>query len=611
MANNITAEKLIKLFEESIDSSKSAREAAERDRDFYDGKQWTSTEEAALTKRGQAPIVINLCAPKVDYLLGVERQSRTDPKAYPRTPGHQDAANACTDAIRYIVDNNDFDQISSDAFEQSIIEGIECASVEAKKVKDGIEISINLDKFDRFFYDPHARRRDYLDATYMGKVKWVDLEDAKRLNPDKEKELDQAVSDCSFDSTYDDKPLHQRWVSKDRQRIQLIEIYFQHQGVWHHAILTKDVFIRDAKPSVYKNEYDEPENPMVASSAKIDRDGNRYGVLRNFIGPQQEINKRRSKFLHQLSVRQTTADQGAIEDVAAMKRELAKPDGHVDTVPGLRFDILPTGDMSQGQFSLYQDAVNHFNTVGANAALQGKAEGDLSGRALENMQQAGMYELGPYFDTHRAWKRRIYKAIWNRVKQFWTDEKWIRVTDDENNLQWVGLNQPVTRLEQMLIDESELPLAEVKEKFALELQQSAANPALSQVIDTQNKVAELDVDIILDDAPDVVTLQSEEYEQLIKMYTANPTGVPWEMIVQASTLRNKDKLLKMFEAPEGQESAQAQMQQALQALEMADKQAKVKETQQKTMKLAAETEQTLVETQAIISQPPESTNVIV
>lgn len=611
MANSITVEQLINWFYESVSSSKDSRDKAERDRDFYDGKQWTSEEEAALKERGQAPIVINLCAPKIDFLLGMERQTRTDPKAFPRTPGHEDAANACTDALRYIVDNNEFDQISSDAFEHSIIEGIECASVEAKKTKDSIEVSIELDKFDRFFYDPHSRKRDYSDATYMGKVKWTDLSEAKRLNPDKANDLDMAAADYSEDSTYEDKPSYKQWFSSDRQRVMLIEIYFRHEGVWHHSILTKGVFLREPEPSAYLDEYGDPDNPMICASAKIDRDGNRYGVLRNFIGPQQEVNKRRSKFLHQLSVRQTKGDKGAIEDVGKMKRELAKADGHVETTPGLNFDLLSTGDMSQGQFLLYQDAVEHFNSVGANAALQGKAEGDLSGRALENMQQSGMFELGPYFDTHRAWKRRIYKAIWNRVKQFWNEDKWIRVTDDENNLQWVGLNQPVTRAESFLMQQNDLGLAEVKEKFAAELSEASANPMLATVVDVQNNVAEIDVDIILDDVPDMVSIQSEEYDQLVKMYSANPAGVPWELVVQASSLRNKDKLLKQFEAPEGQEEAHAQLQQMIQSLEMDDKRSKIEETQQKTRKLAAETEQTMVETQAIINQPPESTNVIV
>lgn len=611
MADNITAEQLMNYFYDAVSASSNARTAAERDRDFYDGKQWTSDEESALKKRGQSPIVINLCAPKVDFLLGVERQTRTDPKAFPRTPGHDDAANAATDAIRYIVDNNEFDQIASDAFEQGIIEGVEAATVEAKSKSNEIEITITLDKFDRFFYDPFSRKRDYSDATYTGKVKWVDIEEAKLINKDKAKDLENAASNERIDSTYEDKPHYKQWFSSDRTRVMLVEIYFLHNRVWHHAIFTKGLFLQAPKPSAYLNEWGEPENAMICASAKIDRDGNRYGVLRSFIGPQQEINKRRSKFLHQLSVRQTQADQGAVSDVQKMKRELAKPDGHVETNPGLRFELLPTGDMSQGQFALYQDAVNHFNSVGSNAALQGKAEGDLSGRALENMQQSGMFELGPFFDTHRAWKRQIYKAIWNRVKQFWTAEKWIRVTDDEDNLQWVGLNQPVTRAEQIAMEQSGMSLGEIKKQFGPQLQQAAQDPMMSQVVAVDNNVAEIDVDIIINEAPDTVTLQGEQFEQLVRMYQANPNGVPWSMIVEASSLRNKDKLLKQYDVPEEAKEAQAQLQQHVQGLELAEKQAEVEEKTQKARKTGAEADQTELENQLLIAQPTAVTSVAI
>ena len=40
-----------------------------------------------LRKRGQPPVVINRIARKVDWLLGLEAQRRTDPRAFPRPCG--------------------------------------------------------------------------------------------------------------------------------------------------------------------------------------------------------------------------------------------------------------------------------------------------------------------------------------------------------------------------------------------------------------------------------------------------------------------------------------------------------------------------------------------
>ncbi|HKY21287.1 MAG TPA: hypothetical protein VJM31_08715, partial [Vicinamibacterales bacterium] len=78
--------RLISYYEDSVTATFSARNLAERDRDYYDNKQWTSEEEQKLKDRGQAPIVINRIKPKIDFLLGTERQTRTDPHAFPRNP---------------------------------------------------------------------------------------------------------------------------------------------------------------------------------------------------------------------------------------------------------------------------------------------------------------------------------------------------------------------------------------------------------------------------------------------------------------------------------------------------------------------------------------------
>lgn len=89
----------VRMFEEAEDSTREARERAERDRDYYDGKQWTSSEEAALKKRGQPVVTFNRIQRKVNYLKGLEAQMRKDPKCFPRTPGDDGSAQAATDAL--------------------------------------------------------------------------------------------------------------------------------------------------------------------------------------------------------------------------------------------------------------------------------------------------------------------------------------------------------------------------------------------------------------------------------------------------------------------------------------------------------------------------------
>ena len=175
------------------------------------------------------------------------------------------------------------------------------------------------------------------------------------------------------------------------------------------------------------------------------------------------------------------------------------------------------------------------------------------------MQQGGMIELGPLFDAHRMWKKRIYQAIWSRIKQFWDEEKWVRVTDDENNLKFVGLNQPQTvgeALQEVAQNEKADPQKRQLAQQTLQAMLASQDPRLNQVHKIKNNVSEMDVDIIIDEVPDTVNLQSEQFDQLVKMYAANPGGIPWEMIVEMSSLRNKDRIL---EGMAGNKEQQAQM----------------------------------------------------
>lgn len=598
----IELETKVNWFQDAAKASMYARQLAERDRDYYDNKQWTEEEERELKKRKQAPIVINRVAPKVDFLLGVERQNRVDPKAFPRTPDDEDSAEAATDAIRYVVDKNNFDCISSDVFENLAIEGIGGAAVEAKDRGKEIEILVKYFFWDRFFYDPHSRMRDFSDSRYMGIVIWKDFDEVKNRFPDSAEALDNLLADVAgAGDTYDDKPTYKQWIDATRRRVMCVQMFYQEDGRWQHAIFTRGTYLRSPEDSPYVDEDGEPENPLIAQSTKVDREGNRYGAVRQLIGPQDEINKRRSKALHLLSTRQTWGEKGAVDNIAAAKRELAKPDGHVETTPNMKFELLNTSDMAAGQFQLLQEAKSEIDTIGANAFLDGTQAAN-SGRQQQMMQQGGMIELGPLFDAHRMWKKRIYQAIWSRIKQFWDEEKWVRVTDDENNLKFVGLNQPQTvgeALQEVAQNEKADPQKRQLAQQTLQAMLASQDPRLNQVHKIKNNVSEMDVDIIIDEVPDTVNLQSEQFDQLVKMYAANPGGIPWEMIVEMSSLRKKDRILEGMAGNKEQQAQMNAMQQQLAQiaakLDLESKQLDNVHKQAEIQKTQAEAQQTQLE----------------
>jgi hypothetical protein len=105
----------IEEFEAAEDASRRMRERAERDVDYYDNKQLTEEEFRELEKRGQPPVTLNMIRQKIDYLLGLEKTSRSKPRALPRTRKHEDDAFAVGDALKYVSDDNRYPQLRRNA----------------------------------------------------------------------------------------------------------------------------------------------------------------------------------------------------------------------------------------------------------------------------------------------------------------------------------------------------------------------------------------------------------------------------------------------------------------------------------------------------------------
>lgn len=506
--------KLLRQFEEAFDTTQDARREAERDRDYYDGKQYTDDELETLRKRKQPPVVSNRIKPKIDALLGFAKKKQMQPKAYPRTPKHEQEADSITDAVRFACDQARFDVVRMDAAEHLFIEGVAACTVTVAMRGGTPEIQITHVPWDRFYADPHSRKRDFTDAAYMGVVLWMDDAEAKRLaaNPDV---VDGCYgeTDTGEGETYDDRP-KVSWSDTKRKRIRVLQHRWQEGGEWMTAIVCKGGFLRDPQPSPYLNEHGEPECDLIAGSAYIDRDNNRYGDVRQMISPQDEINKRRSKALHLLNSQKIIADMGAVADVEATRREMAKPDGYAEVMPNSRFDVVEQQALVAGQFQLLQEAKAEIDASGVDPALSGDTQAP-SGRSQEMLTQMGLAEKEVTFTALSDWCWRVYRATWNRIRQYWTEERWIRVTDDERNLRWVALNQQV-------------------------IDPQTGQPTI------QNPVGELDVDIILEDGPDSVTIQSEQYQQLVELKKADPS-IPTVAVIEASQLRNKDKLVEMMQ----------------------------------------------------------------
>lgn len=603
MANSVTPDgdyrpnlpALKRMYDESQTLTHDGRVSSQKDGDYYDGVQLTRDEKRILNKRKQPANPWNFTRLAVNGTLGVIKQGATDPRAYPRNPQDEDSADVASKVLRYIADKSKFDALKIDFAKDYLVPGTGAVIIE---VDDDRNVSLQPIRWEEFFYDPRSRRQDFSDARYMGIAKWQWADDVKAEYPAKKDEIERCFADGGFaDELTDDRPSDGAksvaWVDKRQQRIMVVEMYYREGNVWRRCKFTSGVDL-ESGVSAYVNDKKQPICPIEAQSCYVDRENNRMGVVRDMRAIQDEINKRASKLLFELTARQVqeAAPGQGMGDVDEVRKQAQLPDGVIPS----GWQIVPRQDIVAGQSELLQLAIATMQRFSPNPAILGREGEDQSGRANQVRQQAGMTEMAVIFGGIEEWEQRVYVQMWMRAQQFMTAPDYVRITDDEGSPEFVGINQPPEG-GQLTPDMTQDPdeqgayppmMQEGKPVFAM--------PDGSHVLGYENSLAELDVDIMIDTVPDVANLQAEQFAmltELAKIY--GPQEVPFDDLLECSTMPNKRKTLEKRKARSEEQAGQAQENPAAQ-LQLRGAMAEV-------AKLESETDLNRAKTQTELAKP--------
>ena len=511
--------KLRTMFIDYLTTKVDEIEEQQRSRRMYHGAQWTAEQIRILKQRHQPPITWNRINRKINGIVGLVERQRSDPKALPQHIKSEQGANIATEVIRYVLQANDFKGVDPWCLLQSCIDGV--AGVQKVLTKDDKgqpDIALPWVIGDEYFYDPKSYRADFSDARYEGVSKWLALGEAIELFPDKEDELRGLISGDADLTTNPDREY--KWVISSTQHLRLVEHWYKHLGKWKWAFYVSNTLL-DQGVSPFFDERGKSARSFHTFSVAVDHDGDRYGFVRNLEGPQNSLNQSKSKALHVANSRRLIADKGAVDNVEKARTEWARPDGFVEKNPGLNItpDDRPQ-DLAAftGMAESASQEIDQFASTNV-AIMAGASMANISGRAIELLRQPGMAELGPFILNVRQWKLGLYRGIWNAAQRYWTTEKWIRITDE-------GDNDPQTQQQ--------------KVKFiqlnGLSLDQWG-RPVLV------NALGALDVDITLEEGPDVAALAQDVYDTV-----KNDPTIPAYVKIELSSLprAEKNRILKML-----------------------------------------------------------------
>lgn len=524
---------------------------------FYDGEQWTEEEKSTLEGNGQPAIVINKLSSKIDNIAGSEIASRT--RFFYRSRSgekrEEETARALSDVALYIAEKNDQGLEVSNMFKEGLVSGIAWLDTGVEKSEEGPSIFNRYEKSSDVIWDQNFKRADYSDARFICREKWLDLETCKLMFPKAyEKLTGQAQQSAAPKQFYQKAAFDVHYQNADDNTHLVVEVQFkQTEKSYKMTTPTGKVFQTFDKKIAYANrDYEVEESfksrvyvgyfsgdvlldvkalpynfnnfTLIPYIYKRDhRDGRPYGLLRAAIDPQRELNKRRSKAMHLLNTAQVIADIDAVDDPNLLAKEAARPDGVILKRPGKDLRIIRNSDLAASQVNVMEQASRDIQEViGLFDESIGKHSNATSGIAIHQRQRASAMNQMFAFDGLRRTKKLLGLRVLSMLRQFFSHQMVIQITDKLGASNAVQLNMPVT-------DENGKPMTDENGKTL-----------------KHNDVSLGVFDILVEEVKDVLSSREMEVEQLNLLIQAG-VPVPAKFLVNATSLKNKDEILQSIE----------------------------------------------------------------
>jgi hypothetical protein len=534
-------------------SSSKAREIDEQRLSwrYYHIDQWTADQLKVLRKRGQPPIVFDRTGRKIDSLGGTIRRLRTDPKCFPNTPNGEQGAEVATHVIRNICDASNAEDLEVECCKDALVHGFgvdELMLTSGDKGDPDLRFAYVDPK--TFFYDPRSLRTHFGDARYHGVYKWADIDELEELGEGAAEKVRSSLNNDGGFWTAFDTDREQMWVDS-RNRVRLADHWYKRGGRWLWCLHTGTVELMSGE-SPFFNQRGQSISKYNAFANMIDVDGDHYGFIRRLRGPQDAMNQHRSKAIHIMNTRQIKIKEGTVDDIEVTRREAARADGTL-VYRGTKDDLEilePEQEFIQ-QTTYYKDAKDEIDTFGPNQQLIQQFGQNVSGRAASALQQAGLAEMGPFLKNFRMWKLQRYEAAWNAAQRYWTSERMLRVSGNQQVAQFMQIN-------------------------SVQVDPMTGLPTLV------NMLGNIDVEIKVDEGPDTETVMGDVFDLLMSL-AQNNVPVPPAVIIEASALpiSEKQKLTQLMNQPDP-------VKQQAQQIELQQGAATVQKTQAETQKLTAE-----------------------
>jgi len=601
--------------------------------EYYQGDQWDPDDAAALENEGRPALTINTILPTVNTILGEQSSRRADVKFKPRRGGEEAVAHTLTKLYMQIADNNKLDWVEQQVFSDGLIMDGRGFFDVRMDFSDHVEGEIRITAKDPLdiLIDPDAKDADPKTWNEVFESKWMTLDEIEELYGEKcaERLLFVAENGMSFgpdsveyqETRFGDTETNDDYFGAgvpgdeeyrnvkalrvvERQHKKLARASFfvdketgdqrQCPDSWNERkckkfakqydmelvsrVIRKVRWTVTCDQVVLHDDWSPYNDFTIVPFFCYFRRGRPFGVVRNLLSPQEQLNKIASQELHIVN---TTANSGWMVESGSLVGMTADDLEEHGAETGLVLEYargtnppakIQPNQIPTGLDRIGQKAQSNIQSIsGINDSMLGTDKAEVSGVAIQAKQNRGAVMIQVPLDNLAKTRQYLAEKILNLIQTFYTEERVIQVTNEED---------PTKPREQMLLN------------------------AMTPEGDIINNLTIGEYDVIVSSAPARDSFDETQFAEVLALRQAG-VAIPDDAVVTYSHLMKKEELAKRIRVMTGQEPPspeQAQVMQAQQQLAMQN-------LQLETMKLQAEVEKLQSEAAVNVAKVQETAEV--
>ena len=458
---------------------------------FYRGNQWDAADVATLDDEGRPALTINTILPTINTVLGEQSTRRADVNFKPKGNGTQEIADVLNKLYLHIADTNKLDWLEGAVFADGLIQDRGYFDVRID-FTDHIQGEVRISTKDPLdiLIDPDAKEYDPKTWNEIFETKWMSIDEieeqygqkyADKLRVIAEYGNTMGTDSVEYEETrYGDtytgveynqgntaNPEENRQVRAvrviERQYYQLKECSYyvdavtgdmrQVPGNWGERkkkkfadeygleIITRlDRKVRwtvTADKCVLFDDWSPYECFTIVPYFPYWRRGRPFGMVRNLISPQEQLNKISSQELHIVN---TTANSGWIIENGSLNGMTADDLEEHGAETGLVLEYnrgssppakIPPNQIPTGLDRLGQKAAANIKTIsGISDAMLGTDSPEVSGVAIQAKQNRGVLMIQVPLDNLQKTRQYLAEHVLRLIQAYYTEERLIQITDE-------------------------------------------------------------------------------------------------------------------------------------------------------------------------------------